>query len=263
MALARFKIEEKKQETKQVDKMTAFAGVHFSIKINGVEDKLPRQKIVEHDGVSLHAGTEYHHEISGCGLYLTHYGVTMAKSREESDRLVVWKPKLEAAMAKLARALTADQPPPAPLVTGKKNLLTGELLPAETQPAAPKREIVVEYAFIEPKVERVAETSAVPSRLWFSCVVPPPAEVTGRAGDLTVRFARGGSNGLDGSQLSFSQTGWVCDGRDAIDRLRAKYADATIEAAFKDLAAKWLALDATPKDAVEWCGVTTTSVQLV
>lgn len=262
MALACFEITAPRAESKQVDKITTYAGVYFSIKVNGQEQALAGSVYLEYKPADLcvFIGSSYNHEISSQALYLTHYGLTMARNAAQSERLVRWKPHLEEALRQAAAKLLAEQPRALPALS-TKDLLTGALLPA----AAPtESKISVEYAFVEPTIERVAEAVAVPGRIWFSCVVPPPADeaVVGRAGGLTVRFGRSLGSGFDGAQLWFSWPGWVCSG-DAVANLRAKFPNSTIEAAFKDLAQQLVALDATPEDARRWSGVATTKVQLV
>src|SRR3990170_4140906 len=104
MALARFKIQDKQQEVKQVEKST-LAGVFFSIKVNGIEQMPEGTHNVVHESLCIYLGKSYNHEISTKKLYLTHYGWTMARSQRESDLLLSWKPLLEEMLAKLARQL--------------------------------------------------------------------------------------------------------------------------------------------------------------
>lgn len=256
MEPALFKIEASSTTQRQVEKTTQCAGIHFDVKVDGQQVPLRRLGPFREGNTSLYFGESYSPELCRGYFYVTKFGKTMAKNTEESKVLVDMKPILEGLLTAVAKALTENLARPD--AEPKKDLLTGEELPATPIAAAPR--VVAEYRFYDPVVESVTETVETPARLLFTSLLPLPSKpVRGTARGCTVVLEPMGHSGLE-ADLRFSNLSWLTAG---VSQLRERFGDDVIAAAFRNLVQNWLALDEMPKDAQRWRAASSTAFRLV
>jgi hypothetical protein len=245
----KFAIEQGGPSRVQVEKQT-FAKFYVQILANGRPVNLPSLCLrVYVDGNELSVGSGLKTSIGNRKLELCCWGTFLCETAETSSKLMALKPHLPKLCELLAQRLCANHVPDGAVdlanqvPDGAVDLTTGQPF----QPIKPH----IFYKFTDERVEMVDESIIRPSRILFiSMVMPRDKRVQGKAGALTVELTEeGGVGWYKTNHLIFSHYGWISVG---VVNMRQDHDDATIKAAFQDLARNLLAQDATPTNAETW-----------
>lgn len=217
---------------------------YLEICIHGVPVALDKRHVcVEADGVSLGIGADAV-SITKSAIQLRGWGVAPC-DLTASAHLMALKPHLPKLCRLLAEKLLFPlRPPP-----GTIDLVSGGLV---TQPPHE-----IKFGFVDATVKVREETVVMGSRILFNCFAVrrhPTAKTLGAAGRLTVCLSEDPAC-YRKDLLVFNSMGWITNG---VDAMRRSHSDATIKAAFLNLAYNLLAQDATPPSAEACCAVATT-----
>jgi hypothetical protein len=245
--MSRFSIEVGK--VVKVEKKT-FAQAYIEICLNGKPIEVSSAVSVFVDGCELWIGCQSALLTRNC-LRLCTWGFASASTPDASSTLMALKPHLPKMCKLLAAALTKRNEP-----DGAVDLATGK-------PFVPPVPQIV-YKFVDERVELVDEIKKS-SRIFFMSMaaVPQDKNYKGSAGALTVVLLINGGGAesyYENQHFYFRRSGWLKGG---VGAMRRAHDDATIKAAFQDLARNLLAQDTTPPEAETWSAVVSTKLELL